>query len=94
MSFESSGLPLAVWLPAMTQLFEPERSRGRWAGRGAREVRWCSRGAGGRWRRQSAHLGVFVIVVIVSCWCEATGCGCAQSSLTPVGGRSRHEPTG
>ena len=23
MSFESSGLPLAVWLPAITQLFDP-----------------------------------------------------------------------
>ena len=38
MSFESSGLPLAVCLPAITQLFEPQTHPSQGAGR--RASRW------------------------------------------------------
>ena len=109
MSLESRGLPLAVCLPAITQLLEPgaqpsqsgkprrsRRARGSsWGSRTEGELRFIvsqvpKAGPGApeallAWLRSSSSSSLAG---------AGAGCGWLQSTISPVGGWSRHEPTG
>src|SRR5580692_1893536 len=88
-SFDNSGFPLAVWLPAITQLFEPDAHFSQ-SGKPI-DVR--------RSRHSPAEIGAAPACELSSSSSllgVAGGgrCGCVRSITAPVGGRSRHEPTG
>ena len=87
-SFESSGLPLAVCVPAMTQLFDPGVQLAQ-AGNpsAARSAVRSSPGARLAWERSSSSSSL-------PGFAAGAGCGWLRSSRTPVGGWSRQEPTG
>ena len=92
-SFESSGFPLAVWRPSMTQLFEPGAQPSHVgspsSASNARAVLHqteCRAGTALAWELSSSSSESFVP--------GGAGCGWLQSMTAPVGGRSRHDPTG
>src|SRR5580698_7378259 len=105
-SFARSGLPEAVCEPAITQLLEPDAQPGQvgWPRRATRAVVLSELASAGEDARTTAGGDASAtrgtardsVFSSSSSFPGAGGkpCGCERSSLTPVGGWSRQDPTG